>query len=973
MQTERTSGTRPRLGGARADFVASLGKNLLSAERLLDEIELEPASTSAHEELRRKLHALHVGARSLRLESLDRALAEALGVLDRQSKVGGKEGDVAGLRALLRELPKQAWGEMPDRDKSAEPPRVEEAKGPSYTALVVGAARVADALKDKDPDGLRFDAETTQDAQIAFDLALALAPDLVIVDADVPDTAELVEALMDDPSMEQTPILVIGSFSVSGQAARFIALGVTKTIGKPISHATLRAACEEAIFTKEGRTIRLVLNEPTVAELGQRLADDIKHALVDVLDEAARSEKVSLGEGTEVFGALWGAIARVREVITARTGGTVRFLAGGPEGAIALAPSLEVDEGVGERRPARVRGLAEEVSLAGRVVVVADDDPGVTWFIADLLRGAGAIVHEALDGEQALRLAFENCPDLVVTDILMPKIDGFSLCRILKRDVVLRDVPVVLLSWKEDLLQRVRELNVGAAGYLRKESESRAILARLREALRTRARVEARLAKPGEVRGRLDGVTVRTLLGIVCTLRKEARVSVRDASFLYEVEIRGGSPVRATRTAGDGSFASGPTVLQSMLGVGAGRFMVATSTSEIPVELVGDLGQQLARPVAVARASIGLVTAASLPRVSSLAFDADLLADYLRATPERARGLLERIARGEAPASLAREGLCEATLLEELLVDLASRGAVRAVFDADGKDLFEPALAEALSHLDARARGLIGMTPSGAPAAETRGRRSTPEEGVPSVIVREALDTSPSAPMLLVERAGHAAPQTAAEPVACDEALADRDEAVPESTDVDEVRYLIQSVPIPVEEASLSAPAARVTHEHSATIQLDSFPQEETPPPSVAGEVGRIPKKSGWPLVLLAIVIAMGLWALISYAESPGHASQKQPEPPRATEPLPADGIHVSYTDIPQGTALEPGQGLLVIRHGGADEVRVDGASRGRAQEIRLPLWVGSHDVRFGTPRDGVERMVEVRPGQVAKVELTSR
>jgi len=66
----------------------------------------------------------------------------------------------------------------------------------------------------------------------------------------------------------------------------------------------------------------------------------------------------------------------------------------------------------------------------------------------------------------------------------MPGLDGFALSRALRRDVALRDTPVILLSWKEDLLQRVRELGASAAAYLRKESDSRAIVARAKEARR---------------------------------------------------------------------------------------------------------------------------------------------------------------------------------------------------------------------------------------------------------------------------------------------------------------------------------------------------------------------------------------------------------------------------------------------------------------------------------------------------------
>lgn len=948
---------RLRLGGARADFVASLGKKVEDARGLLRKLEAEPASDTLRDELHRKLHALGAGARLLRFEVMERAIAEALSLLERASHEGDlSEGDLAGVGRVLEELPKLAWGESPRRDQSQEPPPVEEA-GPAYTALVVGGPRVAEALRARDPDGLRFECESTPDAQTAFDVAQALCPDLIVVDADVRDALELVGALMDDPIMDQVPVLVIGSFSVSGSASQYVALGVTKTLGKPISHQTLRRACEDAIFAREGRTMKLVLGEPTVAELGERLAEEVRHALVDGLEEAARLQRIPVGEGTEVLGAVWGAIARVREVITSRTHGAVRFDTIGPEGAICVAPSLEVEPSGDQRGTAKARGAAADVSLEGRGVVVADDDPGVAWFIADLLRGAGCVVHEALDGDHALRLAYQTTPDLVIADILMPKLDGFALTRTLKRDVVLRDAPVVLLSWKEDLLQRVRELNVGASGYLRKESDGRAVLARLREALRPRSRIETRLRASGEVRGRLDGITVRTLLAIVCRARKNARLSVRDASFLYEVEIRDGAPVRASRTAGDGGFASGPRVLAAMLGVGAGRFIVADASAPVQADLVGDLGQQLARPVAVARAGMKLVAGGAALGLAKLDLDPEALADYLRATPERGRLLLEAVAAGRAPKEVVAGGFHEAALLEDLLLDLAARGAVVGATDEAGQDAYAPLLEQSLGLLDARARGLIGMTPSALPPATVDAASAEPAP------VASAPVESPDAPVLEL-------------PIS------------PTPTDIDAapVRAMTPAIPIDVasvplapireERAEATAPPKKAEAKPQKPAvddgtDEDGLPRiEETPLASVAVSAGvdkTPPKTSRWPLVVLAILVAAGVWALVSYGSAATRAQERAPEPPPATVALDADPSIV-YSDIPSVIALEPGQGVVEVVAPEGMLVMIDGVARPEGK-TRVALGAGVHDVRLVGPSQR-SRLVEVRPGLLARVDL---
>src|SRR6185312_13060058 len=391
-------------------------------------------------------------------------------------------------------------------------------------------------------------------------------------------------------------------------------------------------------------------------QLADRLAQELRGGLVDGIDRAAHGARIPLGEGTEVLGALWGAIARVQEVISQRTKGAIRYQGETPEGAIALAPWLHQDVPGADRLAGRGRGAAADVRLNGRRVVVADDDPGVTWFISDLLRTAGCEVHEALDGVTALEAAYRVQPELVVSDILMPGMDGFALSRALHRDVALRDVPVILLSWKEDLLQRVRELGASAAAYMRKESDSRAVLARVREVLRPRARIEMRLRGDGEVRGRLDGLSPRLLLELVCAIRKNARVAVRDASFLYEIEIRDGAPRKVLRTATDGTIVAGGRALAPLLGVGAGRFVVAAASEPIAGEMNGSLFELLTGPLAAARGAIAATTGPRAMEVEQIAFFGGEIDEYLRATPEPARAVVRKLAEGASPRQILLAG-----------------------------------------------------------------------------------------------------------------------------------------------------------------------------------------------------------------------------------------------------------------------------------------------------------------------------
>jgi DNA-binding response OmpR family regulator len=445
------------------------------------------------------------------------------------------------------------------------------------------------------------------------------------------------------------------------------------------------------------------LGDLTVDELGARLAEELRRGLCDAADPESRVRSVALGEGTEVLAALWGAVARIRDIVTIRTRGQTRFALGGPEGAVPLAPWLEETNERDARRDGAKNGRADdERSLDEMKVLVVDDDAAVCWFLAGVLKTAGATVYEARDGQRALEIAKHVRPDIVISDILMPKLDGFGLSRALRHDIVLRDSPIVLLSWKEDLLQRVRELGADADGYLRKEASAGTIVQRVRELCRPRARIRQRVRSKAEVRGRLDGLTTFTLMSQVCAAWRDATLTVRDASYLYEIDVRGHRPVRATRTATTGSFDRGPSVLAALLGVGDGRFAITAPKHEDVAErqdLDGTLEEQLAPVIATARSAQALLTGDNLMRVSRVEIDEDALLSYFGATPEPAKSVMLKLAQGACPRDLVTSGRVSARMLEDVLLDVASHAAVVQVLDATGEDQLPATIKEELALL----------------------------------------------------------------------------------------------------------------------------------------------------------------------------------------------------------------------------------------------------------------------------------
>lgn len=116
-----------------------------------------------------------------------------------------------------------------------------------------------------------------------------------------------------------------------------------------------------------------------------------------------------------------------------------------------------------------------------RRILVVDDDPKILKALDQALRQEGYDVSRATDGEEALRLARELKPDLVVLDIMLPKMDGFEVCAQLRG---LGTTPVLILSARGEEMDKVVGFNVGADDYLTKPFRLTELVLRVRAILR---------------------------------------------------------------------------------------------------------------------------------------------------------------------------------------------------------------------------------------------------------------------------------------------------------------------------------------------------------------------------------------------------------------------------------------------------------------------------------------------------------
>jgi two-component system alkaline phosphatase synthesis response regulator PhoP len=114
----------------------------------------------------------------------------------------------------------------------------------------------------------------------------------------------------------------------------------------------------------------------------------------------------------------------------------------------------------------------------GRILVV-DDEIYIVHILDFSLGMEGYEVFTALDGEEALEKASECKPDLIVLDIMMPKMDGYETCKALKADAETKDIPVILLSAKGRNVDMQTGYDVGADEYITKPFSPRKLVDRI--------------------------------------------------------------------------------------------------------------------------------------------------------------------------------------------------------------------------------------------------------------------------------------------------------------------------------------------------------------------------------------------------------------------------------------------------------------------------------------------------------------
>lgn len=131
-----------------------------------------------------------------------------------------------------------------------------------------------------------------------------------------------------------------------------------------------------------------------------------------------------------------------------------------------------------------------EMNVSKNKILIVDDEPDIRELIEYNLRKEGYQVTTAVNGKEAIKLAKENTPDLIILDIMMPEMDGIEACRIMRTMPEFRQTFMVFLTARSEEYSEIAGFNVGADDYIAKPIKPRVLVSRINAILRRNVQQE---------------------------------------------------------------------------------------------------------------------------------------------------------------------------------------------------------------------------------------------------------------------------------------------------------------------------------------------------------------------------------------------------------------------------------------------------------------------------------------------------
>jgi two-component system alkaline phosphatase synthesis response regulator PhoP len=136
----------------------------------------------------------------------------------------------------------------------------------------------------------------------------------------------------------------------------------------------------------------------------------------------------------------------------------------------------------------RAKGDGRQRDSKAQKILIIEDDRAILAGLERNLRYEGFDIATASDGEKGLEMAFDGNQDVIILDIMLPKVSGFEICRLLKQNKV--DTPIIILSAKGQEADKIKGLDLGADDYISKPFSVKELIARVNAILRRKRRHE---------------------------------------------------------------------------------------------------------------------------------------------------------------------------------------------------------------------------------------------------------------------------------------------------------------------------------------------------------------------------------------------------------------------------------------------------------------------------------------------------
>lgn len=163
-----------------------------------------------------------------------------------------------------------------------------------------------------------------------------------------------------------------------------------------------------------------------------------------------------------------------------------------------------------------------EENLDKKTILIVDDEKTIVDMLVYNLQKEGYNTLEANDGEEAVNIALEKKPNLVLLDIMLPKMDGLAVCKRIRQSL---DIPILMLSAKDEEIDKILGLELGADDYITKPFSVRELMARVKANLR-KAEIVSKDSNENEMENKLD-TNIITVGDLSLDLNK------------FEVKVRG--------------------------------------------------------------------------------------------------------------------------------------------------------------------------------------------------------------------------------------------------------------------------------------------------------------------------------------------------------------------------------------------------------------------------------------------------